>query len=1167
MMDQPVLSVPAKTTPPMKTRFASSLAIHTAFVITMSAALQAAPVIRANNGDNLNLGTAWADGVAPGAADTATWDAGSTPANTLGANLIWGALDISGASGAVSLGGANNLVLSHATAGSTVFNTGANPFTWGAAGVGGVFEIRGAAGTASTAPGATFSGTGTVTISSTGTKNWSSPASTNGVTHINFTGTLALRGAAIPAVGSLPGNWLAFGGGGGAAADPGIVAQTGSFALDTGDESSCGALILTQGFNNQALRLNRLQGTGSIRADWGVGAPLSDRGIELDQAADTTFSGSLLAHNGSGQRRNIHFVKKGAGTLTLAGAIGTSGGTASLTFDLHEGKIQLGDGGGTPTIVGGLDMAAATFALAGGTELVINRSGSFTWPYIHSGSGTIRIDQPGAIVALTGNSAEFAGQVLLAEGMLSLGPSLGTAAVTVEDGAILRFGLPATAGNSTVGALMLKDGSESDFRLGQSTDSITVGNANGLTVPGPGETHVINLINEPIAGATITLIDYDGTPLTSSEFARFTLGSLPFGSAAYELVNNTANTSIDLKITLEDQLWKGFANGNWDTTTANWALASTPAQPEPFNFDNPVRFDDSALVSNVVIEEFGVAPLSLTFENSTTPYTLTGGEIAGNMALVKAGAAAVTLAQPNSYSGATHVNAGTLWIGNGGETGDIGGGAVTITQDATLRFNLAADQLRDYNTTPKMRNVSGAGSIVLDGGFTFFNYTGADNGFNNANSWNNFSGTLSIIGGSEFRTIRNGRTAMGSAQVVLGNATGSGHLAQIEGNWTWTNNLQLVGPANEIRNRSAGAPRSLKLQGTISGSGGLVFADPAGSMTNNQTGFILTGANTLDGTLTINPGVPVRVGGVPGEADVSQSGPGPGGSLGSAAVVNEGTLTFSRSDSHTVTNSISGGGEVYIGLTADNTEQQMTYSGTASHGGGTTVRAGTLTIAPAGSIAGPSVTVASGATLVVDGTSIGDATALNLGAAAIVSVNGTETVQALVIDGVEMPAGTYGADGSGASTIDDTRFTGSGVIAVTTGPSPAQGYAGWAATHAPTGGPADDYDGDGVPNAVEFILGGGKDTNDLAKLPAVTIHNGDFVVAFTRDQASKVPEATVAIEVGTTLASWPLSFNVDTAAAPEVTITDNGNGTETITLTLAQTADPKTFARLSVTIN
>jgi fibronectin-binding autotransporter adhesin len=1165
-MNQPVLSLPVKTTPPMKPRFASSLAIHTAFVVTMSAALQAAPVIRATNGDSLNLATAWTDGVAPGASNTATWDAESASANTLGANLTWGALNISGASAAVTLAGPNNLVLSHATAGNTVFNTGANAFTWGAAGVGGVFEIRGAAGTSTTTPGATFSGSGTVTISSTGTKNWSSPASTNGVTHINFTGTLALRGAAIPAVGSLPGNWLAFGGGGGAASDPGIVTQTGSFALDTGDEASCGALILTHGWSGQALKLNRLQGTGSIRADWGLSAGTQTRGIELDQAADTTFSGSLLAHNGSSQRRNIHFVKKGAGTLTLAGAIGTSGGAASLTFDLQEGNIHLGNGGATPTIVGGLDTATATFALAGGTELVINRSGSLTWPYIHSGSGTIRIEHPGAVVALTGNSAEFAGHVVLEEGMLLLGPSLGTATVTAEDGTILRCGLPATAGNSTVGALMLKDGSESDFRLGTSADKITVGNADGLTVPGPGGTHVINLINEPIAGATITLIDYNGTPLTSSEFARFTLGSLPFGSAAYELVNNTANTSIDLKITLEDQLWKGFANGNWDTTTANWALASTPAQPVAFSFDNPVRFDDSALVTNVVIEEFGVAPLSLRFENSTAPYTLTGGEIAGNTALVKAGAAAVTLAQPNTYSGGTQVNAGTLWIGNGGETGDIGGGAVTIAQDATLRFNLAADQLRDYKTTPKMRNVSGPGSIVVDGGFTFFNYTGADNGFNNANSWNNFSGTLSIIGGSEFRTIRNGRSAMGSAQVVLGNATSSGNLAQIEGNWTWTNNLQLVGPANEIRNRSAGAPRSLKLQGVISGSGGLVFADPAGSMTNNQTGVILTGANTLDGTLTINPGVPVRVGGVPGEADINLSGPGTGGSLGSATVINEGTLTFSRSDSHTVTNSISGGGAVYIGLTAGNTEQEMTYSGTASHGGGTTVRAGTLTIAPAGSIAGPSVTVASEATLVVDGSSIGDTTALNLGAAAIVSVTGTETVHALVIDGVEMPAGTYGAGGSGASTID-ARFTGSGVIAVTTGPSPAQGYAGWATTHAPTGGPADDYDGDGVPNAVEFILGGGKDTNDLGKLPAVTSHNGNFVVTFTRDQASKVPQATVAIQVGTTLASWPLSFNVDTAAAPEVTITDNGNGTETITLTLAQTPDPQKFARLAVTID
>ena len=96
---------------------------------------------------------------------------------------------------------------------------------------------------------------------------------------------------------------------------------------------------------------------------------------------------------------------------------------------------------------------------------------------------------------------------------------------------------------------------------------------------------------------------------------------------------------------------------------------------------------------------------------------------------------------------------------------------------------------------------------------------------------------------SEFQTIRNGRTAMGTALVVLGDATTSGKLSQIEGNWTWTNNIKLVGSANEIINNSSttNVDRWNKLQGVLSGSGNVTFKDSTGAMNNGNFGFILTG--------------------------------------------------------------------------------------------------------------------------------------------------------------------------------------------------------------------------------------------------------------------------------------------------------------------------------------
>ncbi|OYV02868.1 MAG: hypothetical protein CFE26_21705, partial [Verrucomicrobiales bacterium VVV1] len=345
----------------------------------------------------------------------------------------------------------------------------------------------------------------------------------------------------------------------------------------------------------------------------------------------------------------------------------------------------------------------------------------------------------------------------------------------------------------------------------------------------------------------------------------------------------------------------------WDLdTTSNWILESDSSVTKYLQGDTVV-FNDSATTSAVTLVGT-LSPISTTFNNATLDYTLSGSAItSGN--LIKDGAATANLLNDNTTTGTTTVTAGKLAFGNGGTTGSIGSGAVSVASGATLEFNrsnvVPGTVDLDYKTTAKLRNVSGAGSVVLTGGAILFSYPGTGTGFSESGSWAGFSGTLIVKGGSEFRTIRNGATAMGSGSVILGDATTSGILSQIEGNWTWTNPITLTGPSNKILNRSINAPRTLKIQGIVSGNGGLSLEDPAVSMTDINRGFILTGANTMDGTLTIATGVPVRVGGVPGNTDVAQNGAGNSGSLGTATVVNNGTLTFSRTDAHSVANAIS----------------------------------------------------------------------------------------------------------------------------------------------------------------------------------------------------------------------------------------------------------------------
>jgi autotransporter-associated beta strand protein len=238
----------------------------------------------------------------------------------------------------------------------------------------------------------------------------------------------------------------------------------------------------------------------------------------------------------------------------------------------------------------------------------------------------------------------------------------------------------------------------------------------------------------------------------------------------------------------------------------------------------------------------------------------------------------------------------------------------------------------------------------------------------------------------------------------------------------------------------------------------------------------------------------------------------------------------------TFTNVISGAPGMTLTKTGAGTQ---VLGGLNTYTGDTIVKEGTLSITQA---------YLADASTVRIGILPGDSAVLDLNHAL------TDTVAQLFIDGVPMPAGTHGSTASTATYKDATAFLGTGVLNVTSGPS---GFASWVGGYGLTLGNAAaafDHDLDGLDNAVEYVLG----TN-----PAVA-NAGAFVFTFQRSLASKTPDTVVAIEVGTTLAAWPLVYQVDTA--PEVTITPGPTGYETVTLTVTRAPDASKFARLRVTV-
>lgn len=134
--------------------------------------------------------------------------------------------------------------------------------------------------------------------------------------------------------------------------------------------------------------------------------------------------------------------------------------------------------------------------------------------------------------------------------------------------------------------------------------------------------------------------------------------------------------------------WAGTENGSWDLDeTANFSAADGSA--ETFVSGDSVTFDDNATNTNITVAA-GVHPGSVTFNNQSKSYTLSGESLMGGFPLTKHGAGRLTINTTNEIAGAM-IDGGTVQVktfGNaiGQDLGALGAKTSTITLDggATL---------------------------------------------------------------------------------------------------------------------------------------------------------------------------------------------------------------------------------------------------------------------------------------------------------------------------------------------------------------------------------------------------------------------------------------------------------------------------------------------------
>lgn len=812
-----------------------------------------------------------------GGANTIALDIAFPASETIAVSYAAETLTVSGAisgAGMVTKASAGGLVLS-----------GTNTFTGGFTMSGGTLSIGsdanlGAVPGSPTAANVTFKGT------------------------LYTTGTFAIaanRGIALSSTATIdvaPGTTLTYGG-----------IATGSGALTKADS---GTLVLS-GANATTGAMTLTGGILSISSDANLGtAPASAKimltfnGGNLDTTATFTLNGN----------RNLKFTQNATidvapGTTLTYGGVASGSGT-SLTLP-DTGTLLLT---GTSTYTGDTNVTAGTLMLGSAATLsassdvvlagTLDLDGNSNTIGSLAGTGTVT-DSSATAATLTTNkdnaSTAFSGTIADGAGSVSL--------VKVGTGTLTLSGHNTFSGTATVSAGTLQYGSAT--ALPTTSDVTSTGSA-----------------ELDIAGYDVTIGSLAGT------------GGVEDSGAAATLTTNGDNASTSFTGIIADlsgplslikagtgTLTLGGTNTYTGTTTVSagtlqLSKKNALSASSDVTVDATLDIDGTAqtlgsLAGTGIVEDSGAAAtLTANADDATTTFSGLIEDLSGPLSLTKSGTGALTLTDNNTYSGATSVAAGTLYVDGSQASSNVtlqggtlgGSGTVGTITSGTSGGTFSPGDPTDILTGGNLKLTAGSPTFnaTLDGPSAGTDYSQFD-----------ATGTVNINGAS--LAISLGYTpANGQVFTILSNAGGSavtGTFAGLpEGStlaYDGTNfTISYVGGSGHDITLTAGTP-SIALVLAVSPSGG---QNPGTNLTYTAT-FTNAGYTSASQVVISDP-VPAHTDFEVGSATASL------GSTGLTAAIaysDDGGATYAYTP-------VSGGGGAQSGYDRNVTNVRWTLTGT-----------------------------------------------------------------------------------------------------------------------------------------------------------------------------------------------------------------------------------------------
>ena len=332
----------------------------------------------------------------------------------------------------------------------------------------------------------------------------------------------------------------------------------------------------------------------------------------------------------------------------------------SGTTTISGGTLQIGNGGTTGQLGSG--------ALINNGTLAFSRSDTLTLANTLSGAGGLMQVGPGTLI-FTGDNT-YAGATTIAGGTLQIGN--GSTIGQLGMGAVNNQGVLTFNRSDTVTVANDISGSGAVRHAGSGTLILTGHNtfSGGTTIEGS----ILQVGNGGPTGALGSgFVLNDGTLIFNRSGVLSLGGDITGSGSVHQIGSGTTvlsgNNSYRGGTTISAgtlQIGDGRASGSLTGDIRNDALLL-------FNRADTAIFD---------------------------------GIVTGTGAFIQAGSGTTILTGANSYTGTTTIERGTLQIGNGGTTGQLGSGA--LINNGTLAFNRS-------DTLTLGSNLTGPGALQADG--------------------------------------------------------------------------------------------------------------------------------------------------------------------------------------------------------------------------------------------------------------------------------------------------------------------------------------------------------------------------------------------------------------------------------------------------------------------